>query len=251
MLYRCCIARTLLQFRQNVGWNRPSLCVVIGWHVHTVRAHAHTNAPFVAVTNTKTLESGCCDTMAVTTSKKTYGVIQAQWQRQQTVSHPKQKAKTTLNCTSLLENVLLVPTAGGSYNGTHAHTPSRTPTQKHRSRLSLREKLETWILYHGCLTFDGCCGTSETAAERDEKNGKTYILGVFPWAWLDPARRKAIPRFLARSRHFGRPERAPRNLAGTHTVAVVTRGPPSRPAAESARNDQSLAEQGLQMCKNK
>ena len=51
----------------------------------------------------------------------------------------------------------------------------------------------------------------------------------FPWPWLSLARRKAITRFLARSREFERPERAPRSPAGTHACTVVYRRPPCVP----------------------
>ena len=64
------------------------------------------------------------------------------------------------------------------------------------------------------------------------------------------ARRKAIPRLLARSHYFERPEHAPWSPAGTHTCATVYTRAPAYPAAEGARNDPRPAEQGMQMCKN-
>ena len=77
LLYRCCTARMRLKFRGSVGWNRDSSCS--GWHAH-IRTHAHTEAPFVAVT--KIRYRYCytiyryCYTMAATTLKA-YGVVQA------------------------------------------------------------------------------------------------------------------------------------------------------------------------------
>ena len=48
--------------------------------------------------------------------------------------------------------------------------------------------------------------------------------------------RKATRWWLARLRDFERPEHAPWNIAGTHTVTVAyTRDPPACPVGESAR----------------
>ena len=113
---------------------------------------------------------------------------------------------------------------------THAHTHarSRTHTQKHRSWLSQRGKLEARLLYRGYLAFDGCCGVSITAAERGEKMQKMTFWGV-AWAWWGQAGRKAIPWLLARFRDFERPEHAPLTPAGTQTCTVVYRRVPCVP----------------------
>ena len=47
----------------------------------------------------------------------------------------------------------------------HTHARARTHTQKHRSWLSRRWRLEARLLYRGCLAVDSCCGTWKTAAE--------------------------------------------------------------------------------------
>ena len=72
--------------------------------------------------------------------------------------------------------VFLVPAGVRSYHDTRTHTHAHEPTQKHRSWLSQREKREARLLYRGCLAFDGCCGTSKTAAEKEVKNeGKKNV----------------------------------------------------------------------------
>ena len=60
---------------------------------------------------------------------------------------------------------------------TCTHARSRTHTQTHGSWLSQREKLEARLLYRDYLSFDSCCSTSKTAAERS-KNEKNDIFGV-------------------------------------------------------------------------
>ena len=53
---------------------------------------------------------------------------------------------------------------------THARTLAREHTRKNTVRDCQREKLEARLLYRGCLVaFDGCCGFSGTAAEREKK----------------------------------------------------------------------------------
>ena len=130
---------------------------------------------------------------------------------------------------------------------TCTHARSRTHTQTHGSWLSQREKLEARLLYRDYLSFDSCCSTSKTAAERS-KNEKNDIFGVcMGLVGSTVAGRKAIPRSLARFRDFERPEHAPRSPAGTHTCVVVYRRVPCVPRSREREKDPRAPEKSLQM----
>ena len=78
MLDRCWTAQMLLKFRGRVGWDYPSLCS--GLDALKIRTHAHTEAPFVAVTDRISRKYGYCYSVAATASKAN-GVMQTQQQQ--------------------------------------------------------------------------------------------------------------------------------------------------------------------------
>ena len=91
MLCRCCcstatVLRGCFEIQRECGLE-SSLVVFMAAHIRT---HAHTEAPFVAVTR-KTLQYGyyCC-TMTATTSN-VYGVIQAHSSSRQQNKNEKEK----------------------------------------------------------------------------------------------------------------------------------------------------------------
>ena len=69
--------------------------------------------------------------------------------------------------------------------------------------------------------------------KQKTKNKKTFW--GFRCAWLALARRKAIPRLLARSRDFERPEHVSRSPAETHSWAVVYTRPPCVPRSRERK----------------
>ena len=106
-------------------------------------------------------------------------------------------------------------------------------------------KLEARLLYRGCLVaFDGYCGTSKTAAERETKNEIMTFSG-FAWAWLALAGQKAIPWLVARFRDFLKlracatePGQDPHSHRGVH--AGLLRAPQPRARKETAAGRKSF-----------
>ena len=96
------------------------------------------------------------------------------------------------------------------------------------------------LLYRGCLVFEGCCGASETAEERNKgEKWRFYFLTVWgfygpAWLWLGGKRSRE-----------NEPARATLNAQSTRqgvrqgpTLTLWrTGGSPACPAAESARKD--------------
>ena len=100
-----------------------------------------------------------------------------------------------MNGTSVHETAVFpVPTAVGSYidnTGTHKSRHAEVPF------VAVAEGMrEARLLYRSCLAFDGCCGTSKPAAEREAKMKKMTLSG-FARAWLALVSRKAIAWLLA------------------------------------------------------
>ena len=99
-------------------------------------------------------------------------------------------------------------------------------------------------MYHDYLAYDGYCGTSKTAAGRDEKKKeRRHVWGLHGPGWLyDLAGKQShdyLPDFATlnaqNTRHGARP--------GPKLAARCTGGPPACPAAESARKDSRPEEQ--------
>ena len=70
-----------------------------------------------------------------------------------------------LNGTSVLQTVFLDSTAVGCFNDTRTNKHAHEPTRKSAVRGCLKGKsltrgcctVEAWLLYPGCVAFDGCC----------------------------------------------------------------------------------------------
>ena len=124
------------------------------------------------------------------------------------------------------------------------HARSQTHTQKHNAWLSRREKLETQLLYRGCLAFDGCGSTSKLRQRGENLKGKHLmglrgpgclaLVGKQPRDITCHILRILKPRALAmvsgRDPHLGR---------GAQAVPLAC------PAADSARKDPRPDEKSL------
>ena len=91
-----------------------------------------------------------------------------------------------MNGTSVHETAVFpVPTAVGSYidnTGTHKSRHAEVPF------VAVAEGMrEARLLYRSCLAFDGCCGTSKTAAETGENEKMTWgvCMGLVGSSWSD------------------------------------------------------------------
>ena len=144
----------------------------------------------------------------------------------------------------LLLGLLLVSTAAGSYNNTH---DTRTLTNPHTEaqRVAVAKgKLETQLLYRGCLAFDGCGSTSKLRQRGENLKGKHLLslrgpgclalVGKQPRDITCHILRILKPRALAmvsgRDPHLGR---------GAQAVPLAC------PAADSARKDPRPDEKSL------
>ena len=98
-------ARMRFKFSGSLGRNGPSLCSE--WHAHIIRTHAHTEAPFVAVTKRRKPSSTATVIPWLPQVQELTGVIQAHSSsRQHSEKMDKSKTKK-LNGTSVLELSLI------------------------------------------------------------------------------------------------------------------------------------------------